>query len=132
MKHSDPRNADRRKRARFALHRVIHYTLLNDGRVIGEGSGYTLNISSKGVAFTTSELLRPGSAVEISVSWPALLEGSCPLRLVAFGYVVRSTSGMVACSICKFEFRTQARVKAASQETGATDSPYESELAASA
>jgi len=110
--------SDRRDKTRFALRRDMHYTLLDEGRVIGAGSGRTVDMSSRGAAFTTSERLQPGTAIEISVSWPALLDGHSLLRLVAFGFVVRSTSNTAACSISKFEFRTQARGGTSLQELG--------------
>jgi len=38
-----------------------------------------------------------------------LLDESCPMRLIVFGRVIRSEGGRSACSIDKYEFRTQAR-----------------------
>lgn len=108
--------SDRRERNRFKLRRAMRYTLLEGSKIIGSGSGCTLDISSKGAAFTTPERLRPGTAIEISVSWPALLDGNCPIRLVAGGYVVRSTPRTAACRICKFQFRTQANAESSVRE----------------
>ena len=102
-------NSDRRTRERFPLRRAVRYTLMNGSEVIGRGAGCTLNLSSKGAAFTTTERLRTGASIEISVSWPAALDGRCPLRLVAYGYVVRSTPRTAACRILKFQFRAQAQ-----------------------
>ena len=51
-----------------------------------------------------------GSFVELSVSWPVMLEGSTPMRLIVFGRVVRSAGRLAACTVDKNEFRTQARV----------------------
>ena len=50
-----------------------------------------------------------GAFVEISISWPVLLDQNCPMRLIVFGRVVRSEGTMVGCTIDKYEFRTQAR-----------------------
>jgi len=47
--------------------------------------------------------------VELSISWPVLLDESCPMRLIVFGRVLRCTSRKAVCSIEKYEFRTQAR-----------------------
>ncbi|MGO9258995.1 MAG: PilZ domain-containing protein [Bryobacteraceae bacterium] len=112
MDHNDNSSADRRNKSRFALRREMRYKLVDGGKVIGSGSGFTLDISSGGAAFTTKEQLKPGTAIEISVSWPALVNGNCAIRLVACGQVVRSTTGTAACNISKFEFRTQARAAA--------------------
>jgi len=52
--------------------------------------GKTLNIGSGGILFTTEETLPMGRQVEVSVNWPARLDGACPLQFVVVGRVVRS------------------------------------------
>lgn len=113
MDHNDNHFSDRRSKNRFALRREMRYKLMDGNKVISTGTGSTLDISSGGAAFTTAECLSPGAAIEISVSWPALLNGMCAIRLVGYGQVIRSTAGTAACSITKFEFRTQAKVPVA-------------------
>jgi hypothetical protein len=110
---------DRRTKKRFELCREIRYQLWNGRHNIGSGSGWTLDLSSKGVAFTTDGYIQPGASIEISVSWPVLLNGDCAMRLVACGYVVRSALGMAACRISQFEFRTQPKVMSANSTMGA-------------
>jgi hypothetical protein len=75
-------------------------------RVIG--TGRTLNIGSGGVLFTTEEQLPLGRSVELSVNWPARLDGTCPLKFVAVGRVVRSEAEIAAVRIERYEFRTRA------------------------
>jgi hypothetical protein len=41
------------------------------------------------------------------VSWPVLLNQSCPLKLVASGRVVRSDQNCTAIRMDRYEFRTQ-------------------------
>ena len=53
--------------------------------------------------------LTMGAFVELSISWPVLLDQTCPMRLIAFGRVVRIEGKRAACTIDKYEFRTQAR-----------------------
>jgi len=48
-----------------------------------------------------------GRTVELSVTWPALLGGKCPLQFVARGRVVRSESNRAAVKIERYEFRTR-------------------------
>jgi hypothetical protein len=72
------------------------------------GAGKTLNIGSGGVLFTTEEKLPLGRPVEISVNWPARLGGTCPLKFVAMGKVVRSEAARAAVRIERYEFRTRA------------------------
>jgi hypothetical protein len=76
-----------------------------------QGTGLTLNISSNGVLFESSDAsLSPGRRLEISISWPAQLDGKCLLRLVARAHVVRAEQGQVAVQIDQYEFRTAGRV----------------------
>jgi hypothetical protein len=100
---------DRRAKQRFRIEREMRYKLLEDGEIIATGSGNTVDIGSSGVAFVAEETLSPGAFVELSISWPALLDESCPMRLIVFGRVVRATGRKGACTVDKYEFRTQAR-----------------------
>ena len=77
-----------------------------------EGVGQTLNISSNGVLFRSSDpLLLPGKRIELSISWPARLDNRCNLRLVARGRVARNAHDEVAVEIDQYEFRTAGRVE---------------------
>ncbi len=71
-------------------------------------------MSSTGILFTTDRELTPGRRVELAISWPAQLDGSCPLKLVASGRVVRAEPGRAAMEIYQYEFRTASRTFAAS------------------
>jgi hypothetical protein len=77
------------------------------------GAGKTLNFGSGGILFTTEERLPVGRTVELSVSWPAMLGGTCPLQFVATGRVVRSESNRAAVRIERYEFRTRRAAAAA-------------------
>ena len=101
---------ERRRKARFFMNRELRYKVLEDGAVVEAGRGMTFNVSSGGVAFLIEQQLRAGSFIELSISWPALLEGSCPMRLIVFGRVLRSSGRKSACTVDKYEFRTQGRV----------------------
>jgi hypothetical protein len=102
--------AERRKKERFPLNRELRYKLLEGDTIVELGVGTTFDMGSGGVAFLTEHELPVGSFIELSISWPVLLEGSCPMRLIVFGRVVRSAGRLKACTIDKYEFRTQARV----------------------
>jgi hypothetical protein len=101
---------ERRSKSRFPIERELRYKVLRDHRVVEVGTGKTLNLSSAGVAFRADHDLTAGALVELSISWPVLLDDKCPVRLVAFGRLLRSRSGICACTIDKYEFRTQSRV----------------------
>ena len=108
---------DRRNKLRFPFNRELRYKLLENDTIIAAGEGETIDMSSGGVAFRTNKTLKAGSLIELSISWPALLYDSCPMRLVVFGRVARlSNSGAActapctaACTIEKWEFRTGSR-----------------------
>jgi hypothetical protein len=100
---------DRRSKYRFGIEREIRYKVAEDGVVVASGLGQTLNISSEGVAFNSDHPLVPGGFVELSISWPVLLDETCPMRLIVFGRVLRTSGTTTVCTIDKYEFRTQAR-----------------------
>lgn len=106
---------DRREKSRFDIRRNMRYKLRHGAKEIGSGCGCTLDMSSNGAAFTTEGYIEPGTAIEMSISWPVLLEGRSALRLVAHGVVVRSTILTAACRISRFEFRMQGKAAAATE-----------------
>ncbi len=69
-----------------------------------------MDMSSSGVAFLGQHPARPGQLIELSISWPVLLNDTCPMRLIVFGRVVRCMGFRTACTVDKYEFRTQARM----------------------
>jgi hypothetical protein len=74
-----------------------------------QGTGRTLNFGSTGILFTTEEALPLGRNVEISVNWPARLDGTCALQFVALGRVVRAEADRAAIRIERYEFKTRRR-----------------------
>lgn len=103
------RENDRRNKFRFAMEREVRYKMADEGVEPSAGTGRTLDIGSGGVSFITERQLQPGGYVELSISWPLLLNETCPIRLVVFGRILRSTRSLAVCKIEKYEFRTQAR-----------------------
>ncbi len=101
---------ERRGGLRFNLTLDLTFRVLYRGKPLFSGSGRSIDLGSSGIAFTTDAPLRPGSALEIAVSWPALLHGECPMRLVITGTVIRATGDSAVCSVQRHEFRTRARV----------------------
>ena len=99
--------ADRRATSRFPLISEVSYKY-KAGKVMGAGVGQCVNIGSGGVLFTTTGRLPIGRTVEVSLNWPALLDGSCPLKFIASGPVVRADEGSAAIRIDRYEFRTRA------------------------
>lgn len=108
---------DRRLKKRFLIERDVRYKLLNGQNIAEAGAGKTLDMSSTGVSFTTQQPLPMGTLVELSISWPALLNDNCPMKLMVFGRVVRCGNNVAASTIEKYEFRTSGRPFPAVQTT---------------
>lgn len=99
--------SDRRAADRFPIEREVRYRILGKKSENEVGIGKTLNMSSNGVLFTTEQLLLPGRRLEVSISWPAQLNSTVALKLVARGRIVRYEEGRAAMEIQQYEFRTQ-------------------------
>lgn len=98
---------DRRDTSRFPVKEEVKYQVLQSRAAPLVGSGHTINIGSGGILFTTEEKLAVGRTVEIAVNWPARLGGTCPLKFVAVGKIIRSDSNKAAVRIDKYEFKTR-------------------------
>jgi hypothetical protein len=99
---------ERRSSKRFPIEQEVIYKTLDHKAISPEsGVGKTIDMSSGGVLFETQQRLRSGKRVEIAVSWPAQLEGGCPLKFVVVGRVVRVEDERAAITIEQHEFRTR-------------------------
>jgi PilZ domain len=99
--------AERRLSGRFPIRQEVVYTLLDGQSRCEACAGKTVDMSSRGILFTTAEVLHPGKRLQLSVNWPARLDGTCRLKLVAMGRVVRTEQDRAAIAIEHYEFRTQ-------------------------
>jgi hypothetical protein len=93
-----------RTHRRYPITLVVQYKW-NDRRAEQLGSGITINISSGGVLFRSTEILPVKSPIELALSWPVALD-QCALKLVMRGRVVRSASHSTAVRVAQYEFRT--------------------------
>ena len=106
---SHARNGERERRTkrRFLIDQEVKYKMLYGQRIAETGVGRTVNISSNGVWFSTEQMLTSGMPIELSMSWPVLLNDICPMKLMIYGCVVRSNERGAAVAIERYEFRTQ-------------------------
>ena len=104
-------NKDRRLKGRFPIRCAVRYKVLDQKRdcMAAFGNGETLNVGSGGVAFNAHDALTPGCFIELSISWPVPLYDGCAMRLVIYGRVLRGGPESAACTVERYEFRTQAR-----------------------
>ena len=103
-----PQALERRLTSRFRMQHQLQYRVLHSRGASGWRIGKTLDVSSRGIRFTTSERIPIGRTVEIAMHWPARLNGTCPLQLVAAGQVIRSDNETAAVRIRHYEFRTRS------------------------
>jgi len=101
---------ERRTKRRFVIEREVRFRVLEQDQIVAVGRGKTFNLSSNGVAFVAENELPSGAFIEMSIAWPTLLEDHCPLQLIGFGRVLRSSHGKTVSTIEQYEFRTLARL----------------------
>lgn len=99
--------SERRSSTRFPLNLEVRYTVAGCRAPVEGGSGRTIDMSSSGLSFTADRPLPTGGKLEVSIDWPALLDGGVQLQLVASGVVVRSSGAVIALRIERHEFRTR-------------------------
>jgi hypothetical protein len=109
---TDPSKAsrsERRSHCRYPITLQVRYKLLRNGRVCESGFGRTVNISSRGVLFETEKELPRKGRIDLSLNWPFLHQGSCGLKLVMSGRIVRKDQNSIAVNAQLREFRTAGR-----------------------
>jgi len=78
------------------------------GRVVNNGEGRTLNLSSGGALIECDVALPKGLEIELSIAWPAMLDGNVALSLVTVGNIVRNTVTRTAVAFSQHYFRTRS------------------------
>jgi PilZ domain len=103
-------NEDKQRRSadRFPMDGEVRFRVLERKSSEPFSLGRTINMSSKGVLFSTDQFLNAGRYLEISINWPAQLDSKVALKFVARGRVVRTGENCAAVQIHQYEFRTQA------------------------
>jgi hypothetical protein len=100
-------SSEPRASARFPLTLEVRYSILHKGGPVETGSGRMIDMSSSGLRFTADRPLLARLRLDVSVDWPALLEGGIPLQLIATGVVVWTRGTETALRIQRHEFRTR-------------------------
>jgi len=96
----------RRAEKRFPLALPVKWRQVYRRTVVAQGAGRTLNLSVGGMNCVLDRQLPPGAAVEVSIRWPALLDGSVSLSLSVEGTVLRVDDTGTAIRIHRHEFKT--------------------------
>jgi len=101
--------AERRAHYRYPMNLQVHYRLIGNHRAQRLGFGRTIDVSSGGVLFEAEDLVPAESVIELALSWPFRLHGSCSLQLIVRGRILRADNGKVAVRSEFHEFRTARR-----------------------
>ena len=100
-----PGHQDRRVAWRYPLQLDLHYRLRKKDRLVGEGSGKTVNISNKGVLLALSGQTCPrGAAAELFIHWPVDHQPLIRQWLNVVGEVLRTDAQGVAVRIVRYDF----------------------------
>ncbi len=97
---------ERRSTRRYPMVHEVHYSVLGARKVM-EGTGTTVNMSSRGVLFSTDQSLPAGSPLTLEVQWPVLLDNAKALKLVTHGRVVWCDGSRAAVEFNDWEFHTR-------------------------
>ncbi len=95
---------DRRLARRYEIELDLRIVVLAAGGVAQIGTGRSRNLSSGGVLFESSNPLTVGAHVELWIRWPAPIERTRPLTLIANGIVVRKHVDLYGLSLVRHEF----------------------------
>jgi hypothetical protein len=104
----------RRRDRRYAINLSLRWKLVRRRRVIETGTGYTLDLSSRGILLDAGRNLPVGVNLELSISWPVPHPSTAPLQLSVYGRIVRTDGVRAAIQMVQHEFRT-ARIDANQQ-----------------
>ena len=94
-------DSERRASYRYPVSMELTYRLAGGDQ---GGAGRTLDMSSGGLCFSGSGPLAAGTVLELTLDWPILFEGVCPLSVVIRGSVLRSHAERTAIAITRYEF----------------------------
>jgi hypothetical protein len=98
---------ERRTAVRYPIALNAHYKGSRKNSIAGTGK--IVNMSSRGLWMVSEQSIPVGSKLEVTVEWPALLDGSIDLVLVTTGRVVRTHQSGFALVLARYEFRTAKR-----------------------
>jgi hypothetical protein len=103
MRNARQRDEERRSNPRYPIRVEVEYRVTS--RTTEAGTGQTVNISSGGLLLETEVPLSVGVPIELSLSWPALLEDDVPLQLRVFGETIWARERETAVRIWRYDFR---------------------------
>ena len=100
---------EQRLHRRYQIALDAEYEVLDRGLVTRLQPARTINISKGGLLLECKDSVKLGSRIEVSIHWPFLLNGFCPLNLLVRGRTVRAAGSVIAIRISRYQFRTAGR-----------------------
>ena len=105
-------SSERRSCRRYPVGLNLRYKLTRNRVVLQEGSGKTRDFSDGGVffhPFHPAGDLPAGLDVELSIDWPAAIQGDSVVKVNVYGRTVRSSPDGIAVKISRCEVRAGRR-----------------------
>ena len=99
----------------------LTYRVFDGTLVVGSGAGRARSMSSDRVLLDADTWLPRSALVELSLSWPVMLDQRIPLKLVVLGRTL-ALDGCIAVDILRHEFRTHGQHGESRYPTGKTAS----------
>jgi len=98
---------ERRAGRRYPLKMHAAYRLLlrEDGRILSQARGQTVDISHTGLRLDTLKPYPIGATAEIVIEWPNATDDRPPVQLRVVGWVVRSDEHGTAVKILRHSFK---------------------------
>jgi hypothetical protein len=78
-------SSDRRAGVRFPVSLEVRYSIAGRRGAVETGSGRTIDMSSSGLSFTADRALLVGQKLDVSIDWPARLDGDVQIQVVVSG-----------------------------------------------
>ena len=98
---------ERRASARFHLILEVRYSVSPHGIPPETGAGLITDLSSSGLRFNADRPLLVGLRLDVTINWPALLDGGVRLQLIASGVIVWTSGTETALRIQRHELKTR-------------------------
>jgi len=99
-------SGERRRDKRYDIELELRWKLIRRRKILDNGLGHTVDLSSGGILIETDRPLPVGLNMELSIAWPVMLHNSAPLQLVVDGRIVRAKGKRVAIRMIQHQFRT--------------------------
>lgn len=99
----------RRSSIRYPIATNVVYRLMKEHKILAEGHGRGINMSSGGILLYTETALPAEILIELQIAWPAKLDQHVALTLYIGGLTMRSEGNYTAVAILRYEFRTRRK-----------------------